>query len=143
MLAVAAAAAISSLLIYSAATFDAGMKPSRGVLLISFIFFLPISLTYRRFFRQLFAASAAQRAFLVIGSGELATRFYNVYKQSPNQQQLEFVDNDVARVGSAIAGAGSPIVHGGIAVWLVYLDGRYFVFVFADDIVQVCPILLI
>ncbi len=63
ILAVAAAAAISSLLIYSAATFDAGMKPSRGVLLISFIFFLPMSLTYRRFFRQHFAASAAQRAF--------------------------------------------------------------------------------
>src|SRR6266849_2096833 len=36
ILALAAAAAISSLLIYSAATFDAGMKPSRGVLLISF-----------------------------------------------------------------------------------------------------------
>ena len=41
ILAVAAAAAISSLLIYSAATFDTEMKPSRGVLLISFIFFLP------------------------------------------------------------------------------------------------------
>src|SRR6266567_7662208 len=95
ILAVAAAAAISSLLIYSAATFDTEMKPSRGVLLISFIFFLPISITYRRFFRQLIATSAAQRTFLVIGSGELATRFYEVYKKSPNQQQLEFVDNDV------------------------------------------------
>src|SRR5207248_2741466 len=73
ILAVAAAAAISSLLIYSAATFDTEMKPSRGVLLISFIFFLPISLTYRRFFRQLIATSAAQRAFLVIGSGVRAS----------------------------------------------------------------------
>src|SRR6266436_6028655 len=104
VLAVAAAAAISSLLIYSAATFDAEMKPSRGVLLISFILFLPISLAYRRFFRQLIATSAAQRTFLVIGSGELATRFYEVYKKSPNQQQLEFVDNDVVRVGATIAG---------------------------------------
>src|SRR5207244_7543297 len=142
ILAVAAAAAISSLLIYSAATFDAGMKPSRGVLLISFIFFLPISLTYRRFFRQLFAASAAQRAFLVIGSGELATRFYNVYKQSPNQQQLEFVDNDVARVGSAIAGAGSPIVHGGIAARLAQLDGRYSGVILAESIDRLGPELL-
>src|SRR6266567_8394431 len=75
ILAVAGAAAISSLLIYSAATFDAGMKPSRGVLLISFIFFLPISLTYRRFFRQLTSTSAAQQAFVVIGSGELAPPF--------------------------------------------------------------------
>lgn len=61
ILAIAGAAALSSLLIYSAATFDAGMKPSRGVLLSSFIFFLPVSLAYRRFFRGLVAASAAQR----------------------------------------------------------------------------------
>src|SRR5438093_9265007 len=142
ILAVVAAAGISSLLIYSAATFDAGMKPSRGVLLISFIFFLPLSLTYRRFFRQLFAASAAQRAFLVIGSGELATRFYEAYKQSPNQQQLEFVDNDVARVGSAIAGAGSPIVQGGIGTRLAQLDGRYSGVILAESIDRLGPELL-
>ncbi len=142
ILALAAAAAISSLLIYSAATFDAGMKPSRGVLLISFIFFLPMSLTYRRFFRQHFAASAAQRAFLVIGSGELATRFYEAYKQSPNQQQLEFVDNDVARVGSALAGAGSPIVQGGIAARLAQLDGRYSGVILAESIDRLGPELL-
>src|SRR5216110_1058050 len=142
ILAVVAAAGISSLLIYSAATFDAGMKPSRGVLLISFIFFLPLSLTYRRFFLQIFAASAAQRAFLVIGSGELATRFYEAYKQSPNQQQLEFVDNDVARVGSAIAGAGSPIVQGGIGTRLAQLDGRYSGVILAESIDRLGPELL-
>jgi len=134
ILAVFGAAAISSLLIYSAATFDAGMKPSRSVLLISFIFFLPISLTYRRFFRQLTASSAAQQAFLVIGSGELATRFYEAYKKSPNQQQLEFVDNDVARVGATIAGEGSPIVQGGIAARVAQLDGRYSGVILAESI---------
>src|SRR6266480_4096387 len=134
ILAVFGAAAISSLLIYSAATFDAGMKPSRSVLLVSFIFFLPISLTYRRFFRQLTATSAAQQAFLVIGSGELATRFYEAYRKSPNQQQLEFVDNDVARVGATIAGEGSPIVQGGIAARLAQLDGRYSGVILAESI---------
>src|SRR6266446_2565479 len=79
ILAVAAAAAISSLIIYSAAAYDVTMKPSRGVLLISFMLFLPISLIYRRFTRRGIAASAAQRAFLVIGSGELARRFYEAY----------------------------------------------------------------
>src|SRR2546422_7802793 len=142
ILAVAAAAAISSLLIYSAATFDAGMKPSRGVLLISFIFFLPISLAYRRFFRQLIAASASQQAFLVIGSGELATHFYEAYKQSPNQQQLEFVDNDVTRIGSAIADEGSPIVQGGIAARLAQLDGRYSGVILAESIDRLGPELL-
>src|SRR5438552_14714509 len=134
ILAVFGAAAISSLLIYSAATFDAGMKPSRSVLLISFIFFLPISLTYRRFFRQLTATSAAQQVFLVIGSGELATRFYEAYRKSPNQQQLEFVDNDVARVGATIAGEGSPIVQGGIAARVAQLDGRYSGVIIAESI---------
>src|SRR6266446_4520663 len=51
-LAIAGAAVVSSALIYSAATFDAGMKPSRGVLLLSFMFFLPLSIVYRRFFRE-------------------------------------------------------------------------------------------
>src|SRR5438046_2633382 len=141
ILALAAAAAISSLLIYSAATFDTEIKPSRGVLLISFIFFLPISLTYRRFFRQLIAASA-RRAFLVIGSGESATRFYETYKQSPNQQQLEFVDNDLTRIGSAIAGEGSPIIQGGIAARLAQLDGRYNGVILAESIDRLGPELL-
>src|SRR5260370_36697604 len=110
------------------------MKPSRCVLLISFILFLPISLSYRRFFRQIVAASAAQRAFLVIGSGELATRFYEAYRKSPNQQQLEFVDNDVARVGVTIAGEGSPIVQSGIAARLAQLDGRYSGVILAESI---------
>ena len=125
ILAVAAAAVISSLLIYSAAAYEGDMKPSRGVLLISFVLFVPISLLYRRFFRRMIVASVAQRAFLVIGSGELATQFYQTYKQSPNQQQLEFVDNDIARVGSTIAGEGSPTIQGGIAAKLTGLDRRY------------------
>src|SRR6266581_776553 len=62
ILAVAAAAAISSLIINSAAAYDASMKPSRGVLLISFVAFLPISLVYRRVIRHRVAVSAAQRA---------------------------------------------------------------------------------
>jgi len=134
ILAVTAAAVISSLLIYSAAAYQGDIKPSRGVLLISFILFTPISLLYRRFFRRTIVASAAQRAFLVIGSGELAAQFYNAYKQSPNQQQLEFVDNDTARVGSTIAGEGSPIVQGGIAAKLADLDPRYSGVILAESV---------
>src|SRR2546421_584454 len=48
ILAVIGAAAASALLIYSAAAFDASIRPSRGVLLVSFIAFLPLSLMYRR-----------------------------------------------------------------------------------------------
>jgi exopolysaccharide biosynthesis polyprenyl glycosylphosphotransferase len=55
----------------------------------------------------------------------MAAQFYENYRQSPNHQQLEFVDNDTARVGSTIAGEGSPIIQGGIAAKLAKLDERY------------------
>src|SRR6266576_5153171 len=75
ILAIAAAAAISAMLIYSAATFDQTMKPSRGMLLLSFMLFLPVSLLYRRSFRNYVVASSASRTFLVIGSGAAAACF--------------------------------------------------------------------
>ncbi|MGH8102649.1 MAG: sugar transferase [Chthoniobacterales bacterium] len=134
ILAIAGAAAVSSLLIYSAATFDAGMKPSRGVLLVSFIVFLPLSLIYRREFRWKIAASTVHQAFLVIGSGRLASRFYEAYKRSPNQERLVFVDNDESRVGSTIAGEGSPMVEGGLDIKLGDLQNAYTGIILAERI---------
>src|SRR5437667_5305109 len=142
MPAITAAAAISSLVIYSAAAYDVTMKPSRGVLLISFVMFLPISLVYRRFFRRGIAASAAQRVFLVIGSGELARRFYEAYRQSPNQQRLEFVDNDDTRVGSTIAGEGSPAIQSDIAAKLAQLDRTYSGVILAEGVDRLGPQLI-
>jgi len=69
-------------------------------------------------------------------------RFYEAYKKSPNQQQLEFVDNDVARVGATIAGDGSPIVQGDIAAKLAQLDGRYGGVILAESIDCLDPKLL-
>ena len=125
ILAVIGAAVVSSMIIYSAAAFEVTMKPSRGVLLVSFTVFLPISLAYRRFLQKRDAASKSQRTFLVVGSGELAREFYEAYKRSPNQQRLEFVDDDPSRIGSPINGGQSPIVESGVARKLAQLDGRY------------------
>jgi len=72
ILAVTVAAIFSAMLIYSAATFDETMRPSRGVLLLSFMLFLPISLSYRRWIGKYVAATVANRSFLVVGSGEKA-----------------------------------------------------------------------
>lgn len=134
VLAIIVAAAVSSFLLYSAAAFDATMKPSRGVLLLGFVVFLPVSLLYRRFVRQKIAASTAQRAFLVIGSGELAARFYETYKNSPSEQRLEFVDDDPARTGSTIAGEGSPVIQAGIAEKLAHLDRGYSGVILAESV---------
>jgi exopolysaccharide biosynthesis polyprenyl glycosylphosphotransferase len=125
ILALTAAAAVSAMLIYSAATFDQTMKPSRGVLLLSFAIFLPLSLTYRRWIRQYVVASSASRSFLVIGGGAAVARFYEAYKNSPNGQPLEFVDVNDERVGQPIAGEGSPIVQGDLGARLSNLGNRY------------------
>jgi exopolysaccharide biosynthesis polyprenyl glycosylphosphotransferase len=125
ILAVTAAAVVSAMLIYSAATFDQTMKPSRGVLLLSFAIFLPVSLAYRRWIRQYVVASSADRSFLVIGGGATAARFYEVYRNSPNAQRLEFVDVNEQRVGQPIADKGSPIVQGNLAAKLTNLGKRY------------------
>jgi exopolysaccharide biosynthesis polyprenyl glycosylphosphotransferase len=125
ILAVTAAALVSAMLIYSAATFDQTMKPSRGVLLLSFAIFLPLSLAYRRWIRQRVVASNIGRSFLVIGSGATAARFYDAYKKSSNGQQLEFVDINEEHVGRPIAGEGSPIVQGDLASKLNNLSNRY------------------
>ena len=134
ILAVVGAAVVSSMIIYSAAAFEVTMKPSRGVLLVSFTAFLPISLAYRRFLQKRVAASTSQRTFLVVGSGELAREFYEAYKESPNQQRLEFVDDDSSRVGSHINGGHSPIIEGGVARKLAQLDGRYSGVILAQSI---------
>jgi len=125
ILAVISAALVSAMLVYSAATFDQTMKPSRGVLLLSFAIFLPVSLAYRRWIRQYVVASSANRSFLVIGSGATATRFYEAYKKSSNGQQLEFVAVNEDHVGQPIAGEGSPIVQGDLRSKLDNLSNRY------------------
>ncbi len=125
ILAIVAAATVSAMLIYSAATFDQTMKPSRGVLLLSFMLFLPVSLFYRRWIQKYVAASSANRSFLVIGSGAAAARFYETYRDSPNGQRLDFVDLSDERVGQPIAGEGSPVVEGNLTGKLNDLGEHY------------------
>jgi exopolysaccharide biosynthesis polyprenyl glycosylphosphotransferase len=125
ILAISVAAAVSAMLIYSAATFDQTMKPSRSVLLLSFMIFLPVSLFYRRWIRSYVVVRSADRSFLVVGSGAAAVRFYAAYKSSPNGQKLDFVDVGNERVGQPIAGAGSPVVQGNLADKLSQLRERY------------------
>ena len=142
ILAIAAAAAVSSLILYAAAVYDDSIKPSRAVVLISFLVFLPWSIFYRRIIWKYLSSSAASRAFLVIGSGELAARFYDAYRRSPNRQRLEFVDIERERVGQHIAGSGSPIIEGDLATKLSNLNERYSGVVLAERVDRVRPELL-
>lgn len=142
LLALIAAAAFTSLLIYSAASYDQTMKPSRGVLLTSFLAFAPLSLSYRRLVNHYVSDATAHRAFLVIGSGELAASFYRAYRNSPNRQRLEFVGLEPDRLGDHICGPESPIIEGDLNTKLDRLDGNYSGVILAERVDRICPDLL-
>ena len=142
ILAVMTAALVSAMLVYSAATFDQTMKPSRGVLLLSFAIFLPVSLAYRRWIRQYVVTSSANRSFLVIGGGASAARFYEAYRNSLNGQQLEFVSANEERIGRPIAGDGSPIVQGDLKGKLNNLGRSYSGIILAEKASSLDPALL-
>lgn len=125
ILALICAALVSSFLLYSAATFDQSIHPSRSVLLVSFSVFLPISIFYRRGIRIFVARNSATKVFLVIGAGEAAAQFYHAYKASPNRERLEFVDLERERIGQPIAGRGLPLLEGDFATKLANLNERY------------------
>lgn len=137
-----AALAVTLGIVYGVATFDHSMRPSRSVLLMSFIGFAPISLLYRRLARRFSAATTAQRAFLVIGGGEIAAQFYRTYRASPNQQRLEFVDFDQTRVGQNIAGPGSPLIDGDLETKLDRLGNNYSGVILAERVDRISPSLL-
>lgn len=122
ILAILGAAAVSFLIIYSAASFDQTMKPSRGVIVFSFLLFLPLSLAYRRLIHRSVSESTARRSYLVIGSGALAAEFYRDYKASPRPQYLHFVNYEGHAAGHRVAGEGSPVVEGDCEGKLANLD---------------------
>jgi exopolysaccharide biosynthesis polyprenyl glycosylphosphotransferase len=124
-LALITALIFSSFLIYSAAVFSQTTRPSRGILLLSFALFTPLSLIFRRWIRSSIASTTAAKAFLVIGAGETAQRFFDSYQTSPNRQRLEFVDLEGRRVGQPISDEGTPIIEGDLESKLNDSEQRY------------------
>jgi exopolysaccharide biosynthesis polyprenyl glycosylphosphotransferase len=142
IIAMLSALGVSALILYSAATFDHTMKPSRSVVLASFIAFTPLSMLYRRAMGKRVAEASANRAFLVIGAGDVATKFFRAYRESPNHQRLEFVDLGQARVGQGIAGPGTPLVEGDLASKLGEAGKRYSGIIVAENLENIRPELL-
>jgi exopolysaccharide biosynthesis polyprenyl glycosylphosphotransferase len=133
---------VSALILYTAATFDHSMRPGRGSVLASFILFTPVSLLYRRALRSRMTAASATRAFLVLGSGELAADFYRTYRASASNQRLEFVDLEGKNAGQRIAGPGSPIIQGDFSDKLDVLSKRYSGIILTENIDRIRPELL-
>jgi exopolysaccharide biosynthesis polyprenyl glycosylphosphotransferase len=142
ILAMLSALAVTSLILYGAATFDHTMRPGRASVFLSFIFFTAISLAYRRALREKIATASASHAFLVLGVGAAATNFYTAYRASPNNQRLEFVDLEGGRIGEQIAGPGSPIIEGNLEEKLANMSHRYAGVILTERIDQLQPSLL-
>jgi exopolysaccharide biosynthesis polyprenyl glycosylphosphotransferase len=141
ILAVIGAAIVSSFIVYAAATFDQSMKPSRGVVLFSFIVFVPVSLAYRRWIRRFVAEVSATKTFLVIGSGEVAARFKRAYEEAANPQTLEFVSIEKDRAASSAVGEWQ---NGAIdfAAKIDNLDKRYSGIILAEPSARLQPELI-
>ncbi len=141
ILAMITALCVSALVLYAAATFDHAMKPSRSVVLASFIIFTPLSLLYRR---ALGARLAGRRHSDIpgCGAGELAEKYYREYRDSPNNQRLEFVDIEQRRVGQGIAGPGTPLVEGDLVSKLGQANQRYSGIILAENLENIGPELL-
>src|SRR5438477_678057 len=142
ILALLCAFGVSAFVIYVAATYDHSMKPSRFAILSSFLVFIPASLFYRRALRTHATAAAAGRAFLVLGCGKMAAEFYCVYRASPNQQGLQFIDPEGKHVGERIAGPGSPLIEGDLSAKLDDISRRYSGIILADRADRIQPDLL-
>lgn len=142
ILAMMGSLAVSLAVIYSVTTFDQSMRPSRAVLLLSFVVFTPVSMSYRRLLRRLTSTLVATRAFLVIGSGDLACEFYRAYRKAGTRQRLEFVALESDRVGQNLCGAGTPVVEGDIGTKLERLGDNYSGVVLAERVDRLDPDLL-
>jgi lipopolysaccharide/colanic/teichoic acid biosynthesis glycosyltransferase len=105
--------------------------------LSSFLIFIPASLFYRRALRTQVTAAMANRAFLVLGCGQMAADFYCVYRASPNHQGLQFIDLEGKHVGERIAGPGSPLIEGDLSAKLDDMSRRYSGIILAERADQI------
>ena len=109
LIAMVAATALASLIIYAVSTYSLSMHPSRAVVLASFALFAPISLGYRRTIHGAIAINRERQVFLVLGAGKIAQAFYTAYQASTNRERLRFIDVTGGTSGEYLAGRGQPL----------------------------------
>ena len=114
ILAMFAAVAISFIFVYAMATYSQGIRPSRAVLLTTFMLFPIPSLLWRRAIASWYGTVHSTRDFLVIGGGDIARSFLNSYRGSDSVQKLRFVSDSPDVFRGPINGEGSPEIEEGV-----------------------------
>lgn len=76
---------------YVFTSYAAEMMPSRGAVLLAFVAFVPLSLTYRRFLSDRLVHYHRDNYFLVVGHAKDLEDFYEEYQASRQGQRVVFV----------------------------------------------------
>lgn len=127
-----AAAGLTVISIYSFTLVPANQF-SRAVLPLSFLTFPFLSLFYRRLFFQKAANLFGHRYFLILGSGDLARKFYQDCKKSKIKHGFRVVDINSANVGKPMNGENSPIIQSDLIKELKLFGHRIDGIIIAED----------
>ena len=111
VLALLGAIAVSFVLVYAMATYSQGIRPSRSVLISTFLVFPILSLFCRRTVAGWYGSLSRTREFLVIGSGEIARSFFQTYQKAESTQKLRFVSDIGGTEIERIDGEGTPLIE--------------------------------
>ena len=106
---------------------------SRTVLPLSFLTFPFLSLFYRRLFFQKAASLFGHRYFLILGSGDMARKFYLDCKKSKIKHGFRVVDIKSGKEGQSMVGENSPIIQSDLIKELKLFGQRIDAIIIAED----------
>ena len=109
---------------YVFTSYAAAMMPSRGAVILGFVAFIPLSLTYRRVLSDRLIHYHRDHYFLVIGGAKDLEAFYEEYKQSKQSQRLAFVGLAEEDVGKKIGAKEKLSIEGNPIQRMDALDER-------------------
>lgn len=125
-------ALVSTILIIYSFTFSPSWQFSRSVLPLTFLCFVPLSLSYRRAMSLSVIGRLKEHYFWVIGHSTRAKQFYRDYLKADIPQRLRFARFSVDDEKTTIDGEGSPIVEALPAETIDYDDEKCDGIILAD-----------
>jgi exopolysaccharide biosynthesis polyprenyl glycosylphosphotransferase len=99
---------LSAFLLYVVASFGPNATSSRAIFTLSFVFFAPAALYWRRGYWFYSSRHRSQGKFLVIVDGDLGPIFYRDYLKNQQHQGVQYLASDYSLIGKPVAGEGSP-----------------------------------
>ncbi|HTR81975.1 MAG TPA: sugar transferase [Bacteroidota bacterium] len=109
---------VSTIVVVYLFSYKPALQFSRSVLPTTYLLFLTISLSVRRWIHSRLADDRRKRFYLVLGTDETAQELYRTYTKTPKDQHVRFADLNGKKTGSPISGEGSPMIEGNVLTTL-------------------------